>query len=63
MLVLSKVVCKHPLSSRLISWFNVVIPACRKIWEAFIDNEVLLNGESVKKKSTSVRRVSACLYH
>ena len=37
--------------------------ACRKIWEAFLDNEVLLNGERVKKKSTSVRRVSVCLYH
>ena len=40
-----------------------MVPACRKIWEAFLDNEVLLNGERVKKKSTSVRRVSVCLYH
>ena len=37
--------------------------SCRKIWEAFLDNEVLLNGERVKKKSTSVRRVSVCPYH
>ena len=35
-----------------------MVPACRKIWEAFLDNEVLLNGERVKKKSTSVRCVS-----
>ena len=41
---------------------TVVVPAYRKIWEAFLDNEVLLNGERVKKKSTSVRRVSACSY-
>ena len=46
----------------MFNW-NVVVPACRKIWEAFLDNEVLLNGERVKKKSTSVRRVSVCLYH